>query len=101
MSRRNATPAAIKSQHDNLARARELAAIAAAERTEDVQWMADNGESLAGAAQRLGLKPDSLMEWLKDNGMRDIGDRMRARDPIVDPARTEHARIAAAGRWAS
>ena len=40
------------------------AAARRAARLEDVQWMAETGESLSGAARRLGLAPDVLDRWL-------------------------------------
>lgn len=40
------------------------AASKRAARLEDVQWMAETGECLSGAARRLGLAPDVLDRWL-------------------------------------
>jgi transposase-like protein len=36
-----------------------------ADRLEDCQWMAEHGESLTGAAQRLGIGRDGLEVWLR------------------------------------
>ena len=52
---------------------RDLAAV-----VEDVEDMAAAGESLAGAAARLGLKESTLKEYLRDAGRRDLTDRLRA-----------------------
>ena len=36
-------------------------------RLEDLQWMAETGENLLGAARRLGLSPEVLDRWLYRN----------------------------------
>jgi hypothetical protein len=71
-------------------------------RTEDLLWMLATGENLQGAADRLGIKPDSLTEWCKDNGLAAEAVILRSRDPqpIVGD-RSETARRNAEARWAS
>lgn len=41
-----------------------MTADAIAARLEDVQWMAETGECLDGAARRLGLTRNALEKWL-------------------------------------
>ncbi|MGH9088812.1 MAG: hypothetical protein ACRDYZ_12015 [Acidimicrobiales bacterium] len=53
---------------------------AAADRLEDLAWMADAGETLTGAAKRLGVKRESLDTWCRRNGQLPLLDRMVARD---------------------
>ena len=36
-------------------------------RTEDLRWMAGTGESLSGAARRLGLRTQTLERWAVNN----------------------------------
>jgi transposase-like protein len=38
-----------------------------ADRLEDCRWMAEGGETLTGAAKRLGLTRKGLEAWLRDN----------------------------------
>lgn len=40
-----------------------------AERCEDLLWMATTGETLEGAAYRLGLSARGLEKWCHNNGM--------------------------------
>lgn len=49
-------------------------------RVEDLQWMADTGESLEGAAVRIGLSRESLAKWMDTNGLRALKNHMSARD---------------------
>lgn len=39
---------------------------------EDVEFMADTGETFEGAAARLGVKPNSLIQHLARKGRRDL-----------------------------
>jgi hypothetical protein len=66
-------------------RAREL--------IEDLEWMADTGESLQGAAARLQRTAAAIERSLLRNGRSDLVSRLRARDPL-NPAgahRKDHA----------
>ena len=58
----------------------DIDAARIANRIEDLTWMADGGESLAGAAIRLGLTHRQLDRWLGEHD-RDLRTRLRARDP--------------------
>jgi hypothetical protein len=49
-------------------------------RLTDVRFMADTGESLTGAARRLGIKPNTLEAFLYDHD-RDVLATLRAREP--------------------
>lgn len=49
---------------------------------EDVEWMADTGESLTGAAARLHITPNALTQRLRGNSRGDLLARLRARDPL-------------------
>lgn len=42
---------------------RPPATVNTAERLEDVRWMAETGENLDGAAQRLGMTVEALEKW--------------------------------------
>lgn len=48
-----------------------------AARAEDLQWMADTGETPTGAAARLGLTVDGLEKWCKNHGLHQVLDRLR------------------------
>jgi transposase-like protein len=61
----------------------EKARRAAAERIEDLAWMAETGETLTRAAERLGVKPSSLERWCQKH-CPEIGRRLRAREPHAD-----------------
>jgi hypothetical protein len=50
---------------------------------EDVEWMAQTGESLLGAAHRLEVHPDTLERRLEREGRYDLANQMRARNPRV------------------
>lgn len=54
--------------------------VNADERLEDCRWMADTGEHLAGAAQRLGLNVKALEKWLRTHD-RDCLARLMSREP--------------------
>lgn len=56
-------------------------------RREDLTWLADTGESLTGAAQRLGMRPGSLETWCRRHAP-DLLQRLLAREPIDPNART-------------
>lgn len=71
-----------------------------AARAEDVRWLAATGESLTGAAKRLGIGRDGLEKWCTLNGMRGELNKLRAREP-ADVFVSERARHGAAARWAS
>ena len=43
--------------------------------------MAATGESLTGAAKRLGMNRDALWQWLRRQGMRDVLAVLMSRDP--------------------
>jgi hypothetical protein len=49
---------------------------------EDVEWMARGGESLQGAATRLGIKPDALERLLRLHERADLLRDLRSRDPL-------------------
>ena len=46
---------------------------------EDIEWMAETGESLDGAAARLGVRPASLERRLERMGRHDLAQRLRCR----------------------
>lgn len=48
---------------------------------EDIEWMVQHGESLDGAAARVGLRPGSLADALRRQGRRDLCDRLIAQNP--------------------
>lgn len=78
-----------------------FAARRAAERTEDLLWMIETGESMVGAAARLGISPNSLQRWCHRRGLHEEAATLLARNPIdpdVDPS--EAGRKGAAVRWA-
>lgn len=72
-----------------------------AARLEDVRWMLETGESLTGAAARLGISPNALEKWLHRRNMHTEATVLRGRDPITDLDRdlSEHGRAAAEKRW--
>lgn len=47
---------------------------------EDVEFMANTGESLSGAARRLGRKPEALATKLQRLGRLDIARTLRSRE---------------------
>lgn len=50
-------------------------------RAEDLRWFAETGETLAGAAERLGLTTDGIEKWCGNHGARDVLERLRANEP--------------------
>lgn len=55
-----------------------------AARLEDAEWMAETGESLTGAARRLGYRNvDSFERFLRDRGRLDILKRLNAQEPTT------------------
>lgn len=57
------------------------------ERLEDVQWMADNGECLSGAATRLGLTTEALRQWCRRHApqLLPVLNEREPRDPNQRP----------------
>lgn len=51
-----------------------------AARIEDLQWMADTGESLTGAAHRLAISTDALEKFCERHHVTHLARRLRARD---------------------
>lgn len=45
-------------------------------RREDLAWMAETGETFAGAAKRLGVTTDALGKWCERHDMA-VGTRLR------------------------
>jgi hypothetical protein len=86
-----------EAQIDGLRAYRERVAVEMAARREDVLWMAETGESLSGAAKRLGIKVDALERWCDKNDMRDELRKLRSREP-ADLLVSEHARMGASAR---
>lgn len=72
-----------------------------AARLEDLTFMIDNGESLQGAARRLGIKPKSLERWCELRGLNAEAATLRARDPKPQVDNSAACRAAALARWAS
>lgn len=70
-----------------------------AARAEDVRWMVDTGESLTGAARRLGITAKGLEKWCQRHGLADLAHILRGREPIDHNANANRcdSRI----RWAS
>lgn len=52
-----------------------------AARREDIEWMCETGETFSGVAKRLGITNTALEKWLRANDMRDVQQRLLARDP--------------------
>lgn len=48
-------------------------------RLEDLAWLARTGETTIGAAERIGLEPNSLERWC-DKNARHIWHQLRAND---------------------
>lgn len=61
-------------------------------RAEDLQWMADTGENLTRAAERLGMTPKSLHKWCNRHGHLHLYQQLAARetDPKYHPTSKEH-----------
>lgn len=49
-------------------------------RREDVTWMAESGETLEGAAKRLGLSRGGLAKWLDSVDLSHLKEQMAARE---------------------
>lgn len=47
---------------------------------EDVEWMAETGECLTGAAERLGRNPEALATTLQRFGRVDLARTLRSRE---------------------
>lgn len=56
----------------------------AAERAEDAAFLADTGESLTGAAERLGMTVSALSNLLRKQGMRDVLVKLTTREPFYE-----------------
>lgn len=61
--------------------ARRVAAERA--RIEDLAWMAETGESLTGAARRIGLSRESLERWMRQRDLRDVLAQLQSREPYA------------------
>lgn len=70
------------------------------DRAEDVRWLAETGESLIGAARRLGISREALEKWLTTHQMRDELEALRRRDP-ADLTLMDRALAGGRARWAS
>lgn len=71
-------------------------------RREDLLWTAWTGESLVGAAKRIGVSVGALEKWAREQGFprREV-EAMRMRNPGADRFVAERGRAGAAARWAS
>lgn len=58
-----------------------LTAEATQARLEDIAFMADCGESLSGAASRLGIGVSGLEAWLKAHDAKHLTDALRVNEP--------------------
>lgn len=58
---------------------------------EDVEWMAETGESMDGAAARLGVTPRALEKFLERRDRLDLRAVLVARNPVSVPLRMEGA----------
>lgn len=59
-----------------------------ADRIEDLEWMAEHGESLIGAAARVGITESALEHFLVRNERRDVLEVLRRRNPRDDNRQT-------------
>lgn len=50
-------------------------------RAEDLEWMAETGETFTGAAKRLGISNSALERWLRIHPMPGVYRALLARDP--------------------
>ena len=50
---------------------------------EDIEWMAETGECLTGAARRLGVQPKSVERFLYRNGRMDLHRVLKGREVAV------------------
>jgi hypothetical protein len=72
------------------------ALVDVAARIEDVEWMVYTGENLNGAAERIGIEPDSLAKWLSDNGRPDLRTKLLERNPrALEDGDLKERRVAA------
>lgn len=63
-------------------------------RVEDLQWMAETGESLTGACTRLRLTREALEKWCRGNGCLEVYHRLAAREHVdIDRVRKHDNRI--------
>jgi hypothetical protein len=58
---------------------------------EDVEWMADTGETWLGAASRLGVHPKTLERRLHRDGRYDLVTRLRSRETSTRPTQGDTA----------
>lgn len=58
---------------------------------EDLEWMADTGESLDGAAERLNTTPVALERALYRHGRHDLATTLKQRNPL-NPHLYDHLR---------
>lgn len=70
-----------------------------ADRLEDVTWMATTGESLTGAAKRLGISRPALEGWLRNHAPH-LSAPLRSREP-ADPNQRPGIEAMRGKRWAS
>lgn len=68
----------MKTHAENLARA----AARRDNRIEDLRFMADHGESLIGAAERLEIRPTSLEKFLQRNDEAHLLGRLLRNEPL-------------------
>lgn len=61
------------------------------ERREDIEWMAETGETFSGVAKRLGISIAALDRWLRHNDLLHIHRTLLARDPGATNARRRTA----------
>lgn len=85
----------------NLAKANAATAARMKARREDLTFMAETGESLTGAAARLGMRRDALERWAEKQRMFTELNALRGRDLHIPVDRTEVNRRNAEARWAS
>lgn len=79
--RENTCSRCAKSTYREDGQRRDNAERARAERIEDLEWMAETGESLAGAAHRLGLTLSALEHFLSRAGRLDLRAVLVGRNP--------------------
>ena len=65
----------------------------AAERAEDLAWMARTGETTEGAATRIGLSVESLERWC-DKNARETWHQLRTNDRTQGHVRAGKLRVA-------
>lgn len=72
-----------------------------AARAEDIRWFVETGESLSGAARRLGISRAGVEKWCALHDMAAELEILRRRDPLIPADRSEINRRNAEQRWAS